>query len=78
MDKGQIIFRLINTEYYEELLNSVPHREFYDLSIVYYELDQDTKIATLMSHQVVNKLNLSEQELYELAMINTKELYRQV
>lgn len=74
MDKGQIIFRLINTEYYEEMLNCVPHREFYDLSIVYYELEQDTKIATLMSHQVVDKLNLSEQELYELAMANTKEL----
>jgi len=74
MNKGQIIFRLINTEYYEELLNCVPHRDFYDLSIVYYELEQDGKRATLISHQDADKLNLSEQELYELAMTNTREL----
>ncbi len=74
MNKGQIIFRLINTEYYEEMLNCVPHRQFYDLSIIYYELEQDRKRATLISHQDADKLNLSEQELYELAMTNTKEL----
>lgn len=73
MNKEQIIFRFINTEYYEEFLNYVPHREFHDLSIVYYELGQDKRRATLITNQAADEQDLSEQELYELAMKNTKE-----
>ncbi len=73
MNKEQIIFGLINTEYYKEFLSSAPHREFHDLSIAYYELGQDKKRATLITNQAADEQDLSEQELYELAMKNTKE-----
>lgn len=76
MNKEQIVYGLINTLHNRELLEDVPHREFHDLSIVYYEvkIEDDIPCIFLISNQQAKVEGLSEEELYELAKKNTPEI----
>lgn len=73
----QIIFQLINREQNKERLQGIPHRDFLDLAIVYrYIIDiQENSTATiLVTNELAKRNNLTEEELYELAMVNTKRI----
>ncbi len=75
--KERIVFQLINTEQNKDLLKSVPHREFKDLSIVYrWVMDKDENgISSAVIHtSLAEKIGLSEEDLYALAAKNTKEV----
>lgn len=74
MNKDQIVCRLVNTEKNRVWLRRVPHREFLDLSIVYHQMDKNGFLAYLITWDDAHESQLSESELYELAMKNTKEL----
>lgn len=79
LNSSNIIFTLINTEKNLELLKEVPHRAFYDLSIVYrsvVNIDEDNGIASaIIRNEHMNKLGLlTEEELFETAYENTKRL----
>lgn len=74
MNKQQIIFRFVNTEHSGSLLRQSPHRHFGDLSILYYESYFDNKIAFTVKHCDADEMGLSESELYDLAVANTKRL----
>lgn len=76
MNKQQIVYRLINTLHNRELLEDVPHREFHDLSITYYEVktEDEEPYIFLISNQQAKAEGLSEEELYELAKRNTPEI----
>lgn len=72
----RIRVRLINTERNGELLLNVPHREFLDLSMIYY-IDMTTdknKDVSILCTRVCNsqmaKWEITEQELYQQAMTN--------
>lgn len=72
--KEKIIFKVINTDKNEMLLSDVPHREIYDLSIVYSCFFDDLfydHATTIIYNKHMNKWGISEDELYEIAYVNT-------
>lgn len=72
----RIRVRLINTEQNGELLLNVPHREFLDLSLIYYidmtsDKNKDVSIfCTRICNSQMAKWKITEQELYQQAMTN--------
>ncbi len=73
-----VVMVLINTEQNKELLESVPHREFRDLSVTYripVETNGDYFGTAWVSNTWVERLNIRENELYEAAVKNTRRLY---
>lgn len=76
-----IIFQLINTEQNKELLKNLPHglphREVNDLSIIYRWVLANDKFgmqSALINNDFMKKNNLSEDDLYNLAMKNTRNI----
>lgn len=75
--KDNIIFQLINTEKNKNLLSNVPHRQFLDLSIIYRWLvneDEEGISSAVIHDSLAENLGLSEEELFELALANTKRI----
>lgn len=74
MNRDRVICRLVNTEKNKVWLRRVPHREFLDLSIVYQQMSKNGVLAYQITWNDANDSQLTESELYELAMKNTKRL----
>ena len=75
--KDKVFFSLINAEQNRELLNTVPHREFEDLAIVYrwnIGAGSDGVYTNLVDNDLAKKEGLTENDLYNAANKNTKEL----
>ena len=78
MKKENVYMQLINTKSNETLLENVPHREFHDMSIIYRVLmakDDDGIQSVMITDDLAENLGLSEEELFELASVQTKELF---
>lgn len=76
--KNNIIMRLINTEQNKEQLRDLPHRKMKDLSITYrwlVDADREGMASALINHNLLKKLNLSEEQLFSLAKVNTVRLF---
>lgn len=76
--KSHVVYSLVNTENNAKLLESVPHREVFDLSIVYRVVLQteDNNLNSFMIHEsFANQLGLSESDLYSLAKENTENFF---
>lgn len=76
--KDKVFFSLINAEQNRELLNTVPHREFEDLAIVYrWNIGSDSMgtYTNLVNNDLAKKEGLTENDLYNAANKNTKELF---
>lgn len=70
-----VVFQLIHTEQNKELLKTMPHRNFMDLSIVYrciLNISDDGMLSAPVTHAYADMLGLNEEELYELAFENTR------
>ncbi len=70
----KIIMALINTQQNRELLENIPHREFFDLSIVYRlvtGIDDGVIYSVLLNNAHAEQLGMSEGQMYEAAMENT-------
>ena len=77
-EKDKIFFELINTKENEELLKKLPHRSFLDLSIVYRWLISNNErgmASVQIGDDMAKYYGLTEENLYQLAMKNTKELF---
>lgn len=76
--KDIIIMQVINTKMNEENLKDIPHREIEDLSLtyrLYLDPGADGGIATVrISNQMMEQWGVTEQDLYDAAIKNTKEL----
>lgn len=75
--KDQIIYRLVNRKANEHLLKELPFVPYLDLAIVFYVLIDvtDDGTATMMIHREhLEKWNVSEEEVYEQAKMNTLRL----
>ncbi|MBO5158819.1 MAG: hypothetical protein J6B94_04390 [Lachnospiraceae bacterium] len=75
--RENVVMMLVNTEQNKELLQSVPHREFCDLSIVYRlvaEIDENGIQSAMIGNNLAESLGLDEQALYKAAVENTKRL----
>lgn len=76
--KDNVFFTLINAEQNRELLKTVPHREFEDLAIVYrWNIGSDSlgMYTNLVDSRLAKKEGLTENDLYNAARKNTKELF---
>lgn len=78
LDRGKIVFILINTEKNEKLLAEVPHRSVADLSVIYrYVVESNDSLTSSfnVTNEIADDLGVSEEELYNLAYENTRRLF---
>lgn len=76
--KSNLIVCLVNTEQNKEMLKEVPHREFNDLSLIYrwiVDIHEDGVASAIINNYNVQMLSMTEPELYEKAMENTREKF---
>ena len=75
--KGNVFPRLVNTKTNEVMLKNTPHRDFLDMSIVYYIEQYNDELGAIEGIRITNELmkseNLSEEELYHNSMKNMLE-----
>lgn len=75
--KEKIIYRLINREANEKLLEDVPHGEYLDLAVVYYLLLDVTEYGTasmLIHNSHIQSWGVDARELHQEACKNTGRL----
>ena len=76
--KSNLIVCLVNTEQNKEMLKEVPHREFNDLSVIYrwiVDIHEDGVASAIIDNYNMQMLSMTEPELYEKAMKNTREKF---
>lgn len=76
--RRNVVFELVNTEMNEELLKRVPYRKFNDLSVVYrwiYDVGSNGQSGILITNELAKQYSMSETDLYENALKNTKRLF---
>jgi hypothetical protein len=75
--KEKIVYKLVNTEKNQELLEDCPHVDFLDLSIMFSCIvaKEEKSTASILIHNAHAKLwNVSTEELYRTARDNTQRL----
>lgn len=75
--KDKIVFQIVNTVQNADMLKNTPHREFQDLSIIYrWMIDSDSRgiSSTVIRNNLAEQMGLSEDQLFKLAVENTKRL----
>ena len=78
ISEAKIIMKLVNTEWNMQMVESVPHREFCDLSVTYrifLGMEEESIVSMLVSDQIAEMAGMTEQQLYEKAAIDTRELF---
>lgn len=76
--KKCMICQMIHTETNRELLSEVPHREFLDLSVICRLVNLpffEKKVTVVVTNQLLNLWEITEAELINMALQNTKENY---
>lgn len=76
--KESVVMMLVNTEQNKEMLRDIPHRDFKDLSIIYrYVVDvgKEGIVSALITNSVAQGIGMSEKQLYDAAVLNTKRLF---
>lgn len=79
INEDMIYFQLINTDSNKDLLETGPHREFHDMSLIYrllYNKSQDGIESIVVTDSMMNMWGVDEEKLFELASVNTKELFK--
>lgn len=77
--KGRIVYKLIHYDKNRELLKNIPHREYLDLAIVYYylvDMKEFSNATILIHNKHLDYWKVSEEELYQLAVVNTPKLLK--
>ena len=79
--KDKVFFSLINAEQNRELLNTVPHREFEDLAIVYrwnIGAASDGVYTNLVKNDLYNAANKNTKELFPVLVKNMNEVISEI
>lgn len=74
--KSRAILTLINTEKNQNMLSYVPHREYYEFSIVYRIIvheDEEVTTSGIVTNEMLEKAGYTEEELYKFAYENTRK-----
>lgn len=73
--REHVVFSLMNTEDNAELIETIPHRPFLDIT-VYYQccIEDDEKPFTIITNRIMNLVGLNEQDMFELATKNTRKV----
>lgn len=75
--RSNVVMTLVNKEANLHLLETCPYREFLDLAIIYRVIcskDDDGFASAIVTNDLMGKMQLDENELYELAKENTPQL----
>lgn len=70
---SNICLKLINKERNKNFLEGVPHRDFCNLTVVYYK-KLDECLSILITNDIKAKMGVTEQQLWEIAYKNTPSL----
>ena len=76
--KSRIVFQIVNTENNQEMISHCPHREIMDLTVVYravLNVDEDGVSGFLITNDIARLENITESQLYKLALKNTKKIF---
>lgn len=74
--KSRAILTLINTEKNQNMLSYVPHRVYYEFSIVYRIIvheDEEATTSGIVTNEMLEKAGYTEEELYKYAYENTRK-----
>ena len=75
-DKSELVVhiypRLVNFGWNEEILRTLPHRRFLDLAIT-YAIDVGENAFCRVSKELMERLGMSEEEMYNAAMENARK-----
>lgn len=74
--KSRVILTLINTEKNQNMLSHVPHRAYYEFSIVYRFIaheDEEATTSGIVTNEMLEKAGYTEEELYKFAYENTRK-----
>ncbi len=77
--KDKVVYKVVNYDKNLKLLMDIPHRKMLDLAIVYYcllEQDKGMSATALIHNSHIKSWNITENQLYEDAIINTPRLLR--
>lgn len=75
--KEKIVLELINTNEHQKMLEKIPHRDIFDMSVI-YSIDNSTEYEsyrTVMTNDIAENTGLAEEQLYEIALQNTIKKY---
>lgn len=75
--KDSIVYKLVNTERNQGILDEIPHEEFLDLSKVFYLSLWDGDGSMLIRKEYCNMWRITEEELIYIAEKNTPKLFPQ-
>lgn len=78
--KEKIAYKLINYETNRKLLEDVPYQRILDLAIVFYVVISNDSIGAatiLIRHEHMDIWNITENQLYDEAKINTPLLFKE-
>lgn len=76
--KNRIFIKLVNGEKNKDIIEVSPTRKFNDLLVTYRVLvdnNNDGLSSALLSNQMAKITGLTEEELYDVALKNTKEIF---
>ena len=73
--EDHIVFQVVNTEKNQDMLKKAPHRRFLDLSIIYALTNEFGQFLMLVTDQIAETHGWSEEQLFQMAMRNTKLLF---
>ena len=73
--EDHIVFQVVNTEKNQDMLKKAPHRRFLDLSIIYALTNEFGQFLILVTDQIAETHGWSEEQLFQMAMRNTKSLF---
>lgn len=79
--KNRICYKLVNTALNRNTLEKLPHRDYLDLSIIYYILlnaNATETISARVTNELMQHWNINEETLFELASKNTPKINRGV
>lgn len=74
--KSRVILTLVNTEKNQNILSYVPHRTYYEFSIVYRIIvheDEEATTSGIVTNEMLEKAGYTEEELYKFAYENTRK-----
>lgn len=76
--RDNVVMKVINYNYNQELLKSVPHDRFLDLAVVYYcilDIKEDHEVTVLIQNHHMDLWEINKDELKSVAWNNYQRFY---
>jgi len=77
--RENIIAELVNSQFVDSYIDNYPHRSFLDITIIYrwvIHMDDNGVYSGMIDNDLMEKANLTEEEMYKIAFAKTKKLLK--